>query len=99
MNDKISTLYRAKLPPFAPCDDAVSSRCEVFQREIADLVCAIREGKPFDDLMKGQLFFNCLELVHIISMHDVFCERPEILDEMKEACKVLSDGFARGYWK
>ena len=99
MSDKISTLYRTNLPTFAPRDDAVASRCEVFQRKIADLVCAIREGKPFDDLMKGQLFFNCIELVHVIAMHDVFCEHPDILAEMKESCKVLSDGFSRGYWK
>lgn len=88
---EIDRLYRENIPEFAPKTNRIGYWSEFFNTENERILSYYREHGQIQREDEGRLALDVLELVHILTMHKIFSEHPEIQEAMTEECRELSE--------
>lgn len=88
---EIARLYNESIPDFAPKTSRIAYWSEFFNSENERILSYYREHGQIPSGDEGRLSLDVLELVHILTMHKIFSDHPEIQKAMAEECRELSE--------
>lgn len=88
---EIARLYNESIPDFAPKTSRIAYWSEFFNSENARLLSSFEDKGQIPSGDEGRLALNVLEFTHLLAMHKVFTEHPEIHEAMTEEYRKLSE--------